>query len=74
MKRMLFLVLALSTSSVNAQEVKFTLELTSAQLQTVVDALQEFGPYKRVAPALHDIMKQAYSQPPTAPKKEEKTQ
>lgn len=45
-----------------AEERSFTVTLTHSQMQTVVDALQDAGPYRRVAPALHAIMQQLQAQ------------
>lgn len=61
-----FLLAALIAASVagsaRAQERSFTVTLTHTQMQTVVDALQDAGPYRRVAPALHAIMQQLQAQ------------
>ncbi len=60
--------------SARAQERSFTVTLTHSQMQTVVDALQDAGPYRRVAPALHTIMQQLQTQAeqkPTPPSAEQ---
>ena len=64
MHRFLFaaLIAASITVPARAQERSFTVTLTHSQMQTVVDALQDAGPYRRVAPALHTIMQQLQSQ------------
>lgn len=64
MQRLLSAALIAATMIVpaSAQERSFTVTITHSQMQTVVDALQDAGPYRRVAPALHAIMQQLQAQ------------
>lgn len=63
-------IAALIAAPARAQERSFTVTLTHTQMQTTVDALQDAGPYRKVAPALHAIMQQLQAQtemkPPNA--------